>query len=317
MSNPIRIEVSRGSSLESLHFASLQVAQQSGEILDVWGDAKQMFFPRSALKPFQALPFVEANFDWVGDKEIALACSSHNGEQKHIELAHKILQQKNFSMTDLRCGPSAPLLESLREDFYRSNQEKTSLVHNCSGKHTAMLCAAKDKPLEYFHYDHSLQIQIRDQVSELLQYDLHQAEWGWDGCGIPAYKLPLESMAVAMAQFGQTESQKKILKALRNESYYLAGKSRLVTELIEVTKGRILAKDGAEGVAVLCIPKKSLGIALKVHDGSHRVLEILIAQFLNHYKLLESEEKLQLQTYIDGCIFNSTNQIVGHIQSYF
>jgi L-asparaginase II len=58
-----------------------------GEMTAVFGDEERPTFPRSCLKPLQALALVEsgaADAYGVSEAELALACASHSGEKKHI-----------------------------------------------------------------------------------------------------------------------------------------------------------------------------------------------------------------------------------------
>jgi hypothetical protein len=106
MTNPVTVEVTRGARVESWH---------RGAVIAVDGDGKIIFsqsamsrlatFPRSACKAMQALPLVEsgaADAYGFGDKELALACSSHNGEDEHVALAASMLAQGRARCRDAR-----------------------------------------------------------------------------------------------------------------------------------------------------------------------------------------------------------------------
>ena len=60
------------------------------------GFPQYVTFLRSSAKPFQALPLlVSGAADRFGftDREVALACGSHNGEPIHTELAASMLRK--------------------------------------------------------------------------------------------------------------------------------------------------------------------------------------------------------------------------------
>ena len=65
-------------SVESAHYGSIAVVDTAGNLLWSVGDAQALTFSRSTLKPFQALPFVEAGglktfgFD---ESETAMLCA--------------------------------------------------------------------------------------------------------------------------------------------------------------------------------------------------------------------------------------------------
>jgi L-asparaginase II len=87
---PVAVEVWRGERVESRHRVRLCVADSDGRILLALGDVDEPVYPRSAVKPFQALALVEsgaADAFAVDDSELALACASHGGEPEHVALA--------------------------------------------------------------------------------------------------------------------------------------------------------------------------------------------------------------------------------------
>jgi len=60
---------------------------------------------------------------------------------------------------------------------------------------------------------------------------------------------------------------KRIVHAVTQYPELIAGTKRYCTDLMRVTKGRIVGKTGADGVYCLSIPEKNWGIAIKVDDG--------------------------------------------------
>ena len=87
MHNPVTVEVTRGPLVESRHRGLVAVVDTAGKLVFSAGDAEAAIFPRSACKAMQALPLVESGAaDAYGftDRELALACSSHNGEEGHV-----------------------------------------------------------------------------------------------------------------------------------------------------------------------------------------------------------------------------------------
>jgi L-asparaginase II len=86
--NPILVEVTRGALVESIHRGSIAIADAEGAIRFALGDVQTPVYPRSALKPIQALVLVEsgaAEAFGLSDEEVALACASHSGEPMHTE----------------------------------------------------------------------------------------------------------------------------------------------------------------------------------------------------------------------------------------
>jgi L-asparaginase II len=74
MSNPILVEVLRGSLVESRHRGAVAVADADGATVLALGDVEAPIFPRSAVKALQALPLIEtgaADLYGFGDEELA------------------------------------------------------------------------------------------------------------------------------------------------------------------------------------------------------------------------------------------------------
>ena len=90
---PIAVST-RGGYPENVFYGSVAVVDRSGKLIASVGDVDAPIFTRSALKPLQALPLVAnprfAEYALTA-KEIALLCSSHNGEAIHADTAKRLL----------------------------------------------------------------------------------------------------------------------------------------------------------------------------------------------------------------------------------
>jgi L-asparaginase II len=68
-------------------------------------------FVRSAMKPFQVLPLVltgGADAFKLSDAELALLCSSHNGQPFQTEIVKGLLDRAGLPIESLQCGVHAP-----------------------------------------------------------------------------------------------------------------------------------------------------------------------------------------------------------------
>ncbi len=88
------VETTRGGTTECVHYGSIAVVDAHGKLVASAGDPDSLNFTRSALKPLQALPFVEdgglAHYGF-GSHELALMCASHSGEGMHVSVVQRIL----------------------------------------------------------------------------------------------------------------------------------------------------------------------------------------------------------------------------------
>ena len=88
--------VTRGDAVDSLHSGSIAVVDRHGRLLHATGDPGVLTMTRSALKPFQAMPFVAGGgLERFGYSpvETAMLCASHSGEPRHVAAAADMLAQ--------------------------------------------------------------------------------------------------------------------------------------------------------------------------------------------------------------------------------
>src|SRR5688572_7164554 len=112
MTDPVLVEVTRGDSVESVHRGAIAVCDGDGKLILSLGEIERPVFPRSAVKAIQALPLVEsgaADSFGFGEAELALACASHSGEQRHVETARAMLERAGLDNDALECGAHWPL----------------------------------------------------------------------------------------------------------------------------------------------------------------------------------------------------------------
>ena len=193
---PLRATLIRGSNIESIHKIHAVISDKKGRVLMCAGNPEYKTFIRSALKPFQAMPFISSGASSIinnPSKSIALACGSHSGSKIHSREAFKILWEHDIDINNLKC----PKLKS------------SPLVHNCSGKHAAFLatCKKMDWPLEsYLKGNHPLQVEIFRIVSELLEIPQSEINAERDDCGAPTLYLKLIEMSKLYSLLSSSEN---------------------------------------------------------------------------------------------------------------
>jgi len=304
MTNPVLVEVTRGSLVESAHRGAVAVYDADGKPLLEIGDTARLVFPRSAVKAIQALPFVEsgaADAYGFGEKELALSCASHSGEPEHVELARSMLAKAGLDETALECGAHWPSNHDATIALARSGGSPGALHNNCSGKHSGFLCTCRHLGIDHRGYvkaGHREQEMVREAM-ENVTGAVHDADHrGTDGCSIPTYAVPLRSYALGFARMvtgkglppGRAKAAQRLLKACMAEPFLVAGTGREDTALMRAAPGRIFAKVGAEGVYCAAVPELGVGISLKCDDGAGRGAEVMIAAVLA--KLLKADEAL-------------------------
>ena len=82
---PLAVQT-RGGLIESVHYGSLICIDAQGRTLRSLGDPLNRIYPRSALKPLQAVAMVRAGLRLPPD-QLAMAAASHSGAAIHQETA--------------------------------------------------------------------------------------------------------------------------------------------------------------------------------------------------------------------------------------
>ena len=291
--DPWIVEISRGLRVESSSLGHGIVMNADGDTLLSFGDLQRETFPRSAAKWIQALELVLSGaadaFD-LSDKHLAIACASHNGEDEHVDLVSRWLDQLDLDVGDLECGVTLPFTEPVRLKLSHDHVTATQLHHCCSGKHTGMLSVCKHvgwKTNGYTAYDHPLQAKIREHISLIFGVDANSLDHASDGCSVPTYALPLDVMALGFAKLGAERfsdefnaAARRLRNAQASAPFMVAGSDRLDTQLLEAGQGRLQVKMGAEGVYLGAIADREIGFALKCEDGSLRGQEALVVELL-------------------------------------
>lgn len=274
----LRIEVTRGSLVESVHRVSAAVVDAKGRLVAGAGNPDLVTFWRSAAKPFQALPLLQdgaVERFGLTSEELALACASHSSEPFHLELVERFMAKVGIDESLLACGPHPPLGAEVARDVARRGTIMTARWSNCSGKHTGLLTLAKHHgwPLTgYERAGHPVQERILQEVTRWTSVPTTDLIQAVDGCTTVCFGLPLVAMALAYARFGVSDEPeaRRIWSAMTDHPELIAGTGRLCTDLMRIWPGEVVAKIGAEGVYCAAIPGRRLGIAVKVEDGDLR-----------------------------------------------
>jgi L-asparaginase II len=273
----------------------------------------------------QALPLLEsgaADAFGLTQKQLALACSSHQGADIHSTPVLAWLDQLGLSDSDFRCGPEEPRDIPARDALIRADQSPCRYHNNCSGKHCGFLTLTKHLKAgpEYVALDHPVQQACLTAFEEVTQET--SPGHGIDGCSAPNFASTLHGMARAMAFFaaateGGTTRQRaaaRLRDAMCTYPELVAGETRACTELMRAMNGRVALKTGAEAFFVAIIPERQLGIALKIADGTTRGAECAIAAILVKLGLLDANHPATLKR-LNAPIFNRNAEITGHIRA--
>jgi len=322
MTNPVIADVMRGGIAESRHRGSYAIVDAAGRLVASAGDIEVPVFPRSAIKAFQCLPVIESGaadrFGFTAE-ELALACSSHNGEPEHVRTARSMLAKAGNSEDLYECGGHWPLESHAHADAIRACEKPLQVHNNCSGKHAGMLALARAldaDPRGYTTRHHPVQRAIARAMGAICDCDLEAAPCGIDGCSVPTWAFPLRNMALGFARLCAPAHRagQRIIAAVRANPFMVAGSRRFDTELMHAVP-RVFAKGGAEGVHCGCIPHAGLGIAIKCDDGAGRAAEAAFAQLLSRLEVWTADEHAALVRLASHDLENWRKLNVGEVRA--
>ncbi len=321
MANPVLVEITRGDLVESVHRGAVAISDARGHITFSLGDIGCPVYPRSSLKPIQALPLLEsgaADAFGLSSEEIALACASHSGEPMHTTRVAAWLQKIGCSEDDLNCGPHPIRYEPVAEEMVIAGLKPTRIHNNCSGKHTGFLSVARHWNVAtkgYQRIDHPVQQAVGKTLAELSGES--EMPWGADGCTAPNFALPLSSLARALALMAAPDSLpdmrqravRRIVEAMQKHPELVGGTGRSDTILMRAAQRPLVTKAGAEGFYAAIVPDLGLGVALKIDDGASRAAETAMATILHKMGLLRDDRAAM--ELVRAPILNTRDETVG------
>jgi L-asparaginase II len=325
---PLMVEVTRGDMVESRHAVSAAVVDADGEIVASWGDVGRHTYPRSAIKPLQAIPLVAsgaADAFGVTPRELALACASHMGQAIHIETVGKWLGRIDCSVADLECGAHMPRDEEAHDALVRHGETCTAIHNNCSGKHTGFLTTAKhlgEATGGYIGAGHPVQQRLARLLGALGGEDISSSERGIDGCGIPVLGMSVAALARAMARMAapetlaetEAEAARRIFQAMTTHPEMVRGTRGFDTLFMTAGRGRFATKTGAEGVHIAIVPELKLGVALKVEDGAGRASDVAVAALLDHLGVIDDKTTAAIAPLAKPAIVNAAGRTAGEVR---
>jgi L-asparaginase II len=272
---PVVAEVVRNGFVESRHAGRVLALDADRNEVLVVGDVDAPMFPRSSVKPLQAKGLLDAAWSPRDDEQVALACASHSGEPRHVDVVRRILADAGLDATALDNTPDLPLNADAARELVREGGGAERLFQNCSGKHAAMLaaCACNGWPtLGYRDPQHPVQRAVRASIEQLIGAPV--AAVAVDGCGAPLFAMSLRQLAIGFAAL----VGERVAVAMRAHPWLVGGTGRDVTALMESVDG-VIAKDGAEGVYVAALPDGGVA-AVKIEDGAARARGPVLAAAL-------------------------------------
>ncbi|HUX08676.1 MAG TPA: asparaginase [Acidobacteriota bacterium] len=331
--------VTRGDYVDAVHHGHIAIVRSDGFICASAGEHAYAAVLRSGMKPIQVLSVIASGaVEKFGltDEELAVAAASHSGEEEHLAAVRSILNKIGKSEADLRCGVHAPFMPHVAARMAGAGEEPCQLNNNCSGKHAAMLaaCLAKGWPVQgYDRLEHPLQQDILLRLARFAGVEAKEIGIVVDGCGIPAFVLPLWRSALVFARLADPgaapEEDRKLVgiavKAITANPTYGSGKvGRLEALLMQIGEGKLIAKVGAEGFYAVgvtpgVIGRTGFGLALKLEEGItfNRATDPIVVAALEQIGVLSEAQAGRLADFKAREVLNCRGESVGGMKALF
>jgi len=323
----INTYITRGKIVESIHQSKCVIKNYNFKTIYTTHNDDDLVYPRSAIKIFQAIPFVKSQTIKkynLTNKQIAISCSSHCGEPEHIKVLEEWLKKIKKNKNILKCGIHNPLNTSSSNKLLLNGTKPNQIHNNCSGKHLGMItgCLANKMNIDnYINMNHSYQKLIRESMEYFTESKINKYQKGIDGCSAPQYAFPLKDLSVSMINLLKNYLENKkytneirlILESIKKYPELTGSKSIYHSQLILASNGKMFCKNGAEGVLLFAHKEKKIGGVIKVSDGNERALPSVANQIFKKLNILNKKELLSLSKWTNEKILNHEKLKVGEI----
>ena len=323
------VEYKRSDLVESVHKVKVLVSNLDKKILINSGHNNNLIYPRSSIKIFQAIPFINVtllNDFKINKKKIALSCSSHRGENFHINELREWTKKISINANKLQCGIHSPLNLKANEKLYRSNLTVDQLHNNCAGKHLAMItsCIINNYNIKnYLDFDHPHQIEIRKVFEKFSNKKIMRKQYGVDGCSAPQYSFKISDICNMLINliksykddFYYSNEVKILINSILQYPNYIGGTDSLDSRIMSISKNNIFCKGGAEGVFLFAHLKKDIVGVIKIVDGNERAIPFFIFDLFKKFKIMNKIELQKLNKYYSFHLNNHANISIGSINT--
>jgi L-asparaginase II len=253
-------------------------------------------YGRSMMKPLTMKVFADVLGPVLSGPQKAIALASHNGDTEHVAAAQSILSPSEQAL--MQTPLDVPLVQ-----FGRQVRRARRWYHGCSGEHAAILRGCRLKGWERVGYTLPGHPMFGAYLEVLRHPERLGPEWeplrvARDGCGLPTVSNTVSELAVLYASLARQRDEDWIWGAMAGHPDLIGGFNRLDSTIIKACGGRVIAKEGADGLLGLAIVHDEfpdgLGVVVKIAHGwnpqatwyvARAVLGVLGFELRNPYPL--------------------------------
>ena len=318
------MEVHRGATIESRHRGHIVQVDAAGRVIRAAGTLDTTIMLRSTVKPFALVTLIESGAaDEFGltIPELAVLCSSHTGEDKHVRTLQAIFRRASVSQAALRCGSEGAPSDTLTAArLARDGELPGAIRHPCSGFHAASILLSVHSGWsidDYIDPGHASQVATRETVARLLGRRPGTIRTSPDNCGLLTYEATLLELALGYLLLADPEgptmdaARSPLVPALRRVRDAMMAAPDMVggtndnldTELMRRRPGQLVSKAGADGLRAIGLvagPGSAAGaMAIKIEDGdlSRRAVKAASVEALAQVGVLDDRDLRALEAY--------------------
>ncbi len=250
-------------------------------------------YGRSMMKPLMMKVFTDVLADCTWEQK-AISVASHNGDVTHVAAAQSLLHETEWGL--MQAPLDVPLVQ-----FGRQVRRPRRWYHTCSGEHAAILKGCRDMGwprIGYLLPQHEWFQAYMAEVRRHLGADWEPLRVARDGCGLPTLSNTVAELASLYASLAGKPDEDWIWEAMVRHPDLVGGFNRLDTTILKSCGGKVIAKEGADGLLGMAIQHPDyphgLGVVVKIAHGwnsqatwyiARAILGTLGFELRNPYKL--------------------------------
>jgi L-asparaginase len=237
-----------------------------GKVVHSFG-GNVLCYGRSMMKPLMLKAFTDVLADTTDWPQKAIAVSSHNGTTEHIQAAQSLLRKDEWGL--MQTPLDVPLIQ-----FGRQVRRPRRWYHCCSGEHAAILLGCRLKGWSRAGYmlpQHQFFQSYLETLRRFLGPEWKPLRTARDGCGLPTNSNTVSELAILFGEIARTRDEDWIWEAMMRHPDLVGGFNRLDSTILKACGGKVLAKEGADGLLGLAIVHPDfpdgLGVVIKIAHG--------------------------------------------------
>jgi len=263
------------------------------EVFYSWG-GNVLCYGRSMMKPLQMKVFSKEFENYFNWEQKAISISSHNGDTEHTRVVKSMIKKSELGL--IQTPHATPLVQ-----FGKQRRRPRRWFHPCSGKHAAIITGCKLKGWSRVGYilpQHPFHQAYLKIISQSLGDNWQPRVTAKDGCGLPTLSMTVNELAALFSSLVRERDHDWVWEAFMRHPDLIGGFNRLDSTILKSGGGKVLAKEGADGLLGLALEHedfpKGLGIVIKIAHGwdtqatwyvARYVLGVLGIQLRNPYPL--------------------------------